>query len=1010
MTTRLCRVLGPVGVVVDGRAVDLGGPQRAALLAVLLAAHGRTVSDDALVDALWPEDPPTTALGSLRAHVSRLRGALTAAADRDEVVVVREAGGYRIAGGTVATDAELFEQETARAARLARDGQAAAALPVLDAALERWRGEAYAWAPAVPAVLAERRRLDELRRAAELERFDVLLALGAHGDAVAGLQAFVTSSPQLERGWELLALALYRSGRQADALAALRDARRVLLEEHGLDPGPALRRLEAAVLDQDPALEPAQAPEPAQQPAPPPAEAAAPGTAPGTAPTPPTSPTAGQAPRPPAAARPRATGGLASPGTPLWGRERDVAAVGALLRRADARIVTLTGIGGVGKTRLALAAASAVEAELDGGVTVVPLAALTDPAFVFPTVAHALGLDHVEEARAFEAVVESLQAAPALLVLDNLEQLLGIAPQVAELVAQCPRLTVLATSRAPLRVRGEVEHPVVPLVLPSEHAATVEEVAASGAGALFADRAAAVVPSFRLTPANAPAVAALCHRLAGIPLALELAAARVRLLPPEALLDRLAEAMARDGSRDLPARQRTMRATLDWSYGLLPQPEQQLLRSLSVFSGGFSLAAVEVVAEGAGLARTEVLALLESLVEHSLVVVDTWGSGTPGFDEPRFLLLEPVVEYAASLLVGEERERVAAAHAAYFLDLARRAAPEYEGEHQVEWLCRIERDDANLRAAMAWCLESDPLTAARMGWALWLYWWLRGRLLLGRRSMEHVLRHDLPTAARVGALIASACMGFAQADLPHAEKRWSEAAELAAREGDSLMLANSIAGIGLVALARRDLATAEARFLHALPLATAAGPVGAWLRTLTLIWLGTVLLARGETTAALARMRSGLEEAERRGDRLAAYIALFNLSQAAIVTGDPAAARDHLLRGIRLSLQTGDLANLAYFLEELAVVEGGIGQAHRVAVLVGAAEALRESVGSAVYGYYLPDEALRQATADRARAELGDERYEDTVRAGRALGPHDAAAFALAYDVPAVGSRDSGGG
>jgi predicted ATPase/DNA-binding XRE family transcriptional regulator len=684
---------------------------------------------------------------------------------------------------------------------------------------------------------------------------------------------------------------------------------------------------------------------------------------------------------------------LPTPSTALLAREQETADLVTLLHDPDARLITLTGVGGVGKTRLCLAAASAVESAFRDGVAFVALASLLDADLVLPAIAEAVGATKQAGGDAQGLLITHLRDRHMLVVLDNFEHVLGAAPYVAGLLEDCPGLKLLVSSRAALRVRGEKEFRIQPLGLPVTSEPSPEELAASPAGMLFLERARAVGAGPCWGAEESTAIAQICARLAGIPLGLELAAARLRYLDPATLLARLDDALSRDGARDLPSRQRTMHATLDWSYGLLPPAERSLLRLLSVFSGGFNITDVEAVADAAGsLARKAVLPAMESLVEHSLVVV----SRDQG-ERVRHNLLEPVAEYAYAKLEEQgESEAVTSAYLHHFMALAENAAPEHEGSAYWEWLSRIDDEHANLSAAIRRAIASgQPDLAGRLGWALWVHWWVRGLWLHGRTLVEEALRQPLSDEVRTRATVALAVLAFAQGDLDTSRRSYQAALEWARQSDDLLALANCLSGLGIADLAAGELESAKALFSESLPIARAAGAEAEWLTALTHIWLGTIALLEGDTERAITSIERGLTSARRRHNLLTMCIAYYNLAQVAEASGSYAQARRHLKECVELSMEMRDVANLAYALDGLAVVEWRDGAHERVPVLIGAAQGLRQRMESASYGYYKPDVKAQRTASEAARARLGDHAFTGALETGRSLSAEEAAEFAV---------------
>ncbi|MFD1935297.1 BTAD domain-containing putative transcriptional regulator [Nonomuraea mangrovi] len=655
-------ILGPARVRdAEGRPVALGGPRVRALLVLLAVDAGRIVTQDQLIDGLYGAEPPETAANALQSQVSRLRRALGR-----ELIEFHPAG-YRLAADAADVDAHRFELLTAEGREAMRAGDPARAATVLKEALGLWRGAPLADAPYAEAAAA---RLAELRLSAVEDRVQAELELGAHRELAAELRELVAAHPLRERLRAQLMRALYGSGRQAEALAAYEEGRRILDDELGVTPGGELAAAHLAVLRGDPSLGPAH--------------------------------------RPPDAAVSRQ--GLRAQLTSFVGRAEDLERVQALLE--EARLVTLIGPGGAGKTRLAAEAAAVAPRD----VCFVELAPISDETGLAQAVVSALGLRdslHAPDPFAVDAtarLVAALAERRLLLVLDNCEHLVGAAAALADrLLAACPHLRLMITSREALGITGESIFPVSPLRLPPPGGPGALEYPAVR---LFADRAAAVRPGFTLDDEGH--VVRICRALDGLPLAIELAAARLRSLPVAEVAARLDDRfrlLAR-GSRTALPRHQTLRAVVAWSWDLLDADEQAMARRLTVFVGGATLEAAERVC-----ALPE--ELLTSLVEKSLVeVVDG-----------RYRMLETIRAFCVERLAeAGEVEALRRAHAAYYLDLAVAADPHLRRAEQLEWLALLDEERDDLHAALRWsAFDGDTGTALTLVSSLGCYWWLRGR-------------------------------------------------------------------------------------------------------------------------------------------------------------------------------------------------------------------------------------------------------------------------------------------
>ncbi|MFD2764832.1 AfsR/SARP family transcriptional regulator [Micromonospora eburnea] len=696
-------ILGPLVVAADGRQVEIGGARLRRLLILLALEVGRTVTVEALTEALWAETAPSDPTNAVQSLVSRLRRALPVTS-----ALHSAHGGYRLALPREAVDAYRFERLAREGQRALRAGDPATATTRLDEALSLWRGPALADATDARYAAAAAARLEELRLSALEDRAEADLVAGRGDQLVAELEELAARHPLRERIRALLMSALYGTGRQAEALRSYEEFRARLAEELGVDPSPRVRDLHVAMLRGDFALPTAAAP----------SSAAGPGSAtvPGAAP-------AGPPPAPVAARPVVPPGNLRAPLTTFVGRDGELRRLSDQLR--DGRLVTLVGPGGAGKTRLASTLAGSLAATHPGGAWLVELAAVTDPDDVPQVIVRALGLreagllDGPAPRGVLEQLVEAFSVAPTLLVLDNCEHLVDAAAQlVDELLGRCPELRIVATSREPLGIVGETLCPVPPLALPLPEAARAEAVE-SPAVQLFVNRASAVRPGFVVTDANVGAVVEICRRLDGLPLAIELAAARTRTLPVEELAVRLSDRfrLLTGGSRTATPRHRTLRAVVAWSWDLLEEDERRLAQRLAVFPGAITPQSAARLCALPPAVKPAALDLLAALVDKSLL------QRLDG-PRPRYRMLETIREYGLEWL-AEEGEVAAArqAHAEYFLQLSEEAEPRLRGPEQVTWLPLLTAERENLLAAFHFaCDTGDAAVAVRLAAALSPLW------------------------------------------------------------------------------------------------------------------------------------------------------------------------------------------------------------------------------------------------------------------------------------------------
>jgi predicted ATPase/DNA-binding SARP family transcriptional activator len=668
------RLLGPFEVVVAGKPVDVPGAKRQALVACLALREGRVVPTDTLVDALWGSDLPAAPRNAVQHHVARLRPAL------GEDAIRLGADGYALDGAVV--DAVQFEELLAAARSALRAGDARGAADTVADALALWRGPALLGLPQSSWATAEAGRLDSLRLDALEERFEAALALGEHAEVTGAIRAALDESPFRERLWGQLMLALYRSGRQADALEVFQEARQVLLEQLALEPGPDLRRLQEAILAHDPAIAPVPV-------------------------------------------APQRRGNLPAWSTSFIGREAELAQVVELVR--EHRFVTLTGPPGVGKSRLALEAARALESELRGGAWHIGLANAASAADVVRLVAQAVdsrGADPLAR------TVARLRDTDAILVFDACEHVLEETARVVETVLRgCPDVRLLATSREVLHVPGEVRFTVEPLAVRE-----VESSDSVGGPAveLFTARACAARPGFELTDEDAWLAVEISRLVDGLPLAIELAAARVNVLGLAEILALVSRRLELLHERPASDASRAALGTLvEWSYDLLHADEKTLLHHVAVHRGGAPLRALVEAGADHGLDEMTVVELLGTLVDKSIVTVSF-----PSADA-RYDLLDTVRDYALERL-AESGGLVAArkAHAEYFATLADAAHGALRGPEWRAWVGRLELEHDNLWAALAYAREApDAGIAGRLGTLAW-YFTLAERVSEGRRFVE----------------------------------------------------------------------------------------------------------------------------------------------------------------------------------------------------------------------------------------------------------------------------------
>ena len=912
----LVRILGPLEVSSDLGSPSLGGPKQRVVLACLALRIGRVTPVDELIEAGWGDDLPANPANALQYQIAQLRKVIESDAAHPQYLITSRPG-YRLDPDTVTTDAEQFEVTVAAARQAFATGENERAASLVDESLALWRGAALAEFRYDDFALADAERLDDERVAAIELQLDIALSDGRHAEASPQLAQLTREHPLREGLWARRVLALYRSGRRSEALGVFRDARDSFAEV-GLEPGVDLRELEQQIIDQDSSLDPGAT------------RAGAP------------------------------SHNLPAPPNRLVGREADIESVSELVEAG--RLVTLIGPGGAGKTRLAIAVGRALLDRYPDGVWFLPLDTLEDGSLLPAAIGRVIGMREIPDRPVVDTLVDHLSGKRTMLVLDNCEHLIeAVATFVLDMMARCDQLSVLATSQVTLESAGEVVFVVTPLTIPGQTASIYDPIGEIDGVALFLERARDAGTNVGdWDDTTIAAVANIVTALDGMPLALELAAARTRSMSPDEIARGLDDrfAILSHGPRTAPARQRSLRAAVEWSLNLLEDRQRTLMAKLAVFAGGFGAGDAAAVAGESPLAIRDDLA---TLVDRSLLTrsADVAGSA-------RFAMLESLRQYGTIELGADQLAAARDAHLEHFAEFAGEADAGIRSSDQVFWLHRIDAAYANIRAAMGWSLDGGSLdTGIRLAARTGRYWDWRGLLKEGSAWTERLTAAagapvpGLPTIQAGRSFLAWECGYIEEA------RRASDLAVVSARElDDPLEVAAALSSRVLIHRSDGDMESARS---EGAALSRAADRVGdpwfvAWAESM----LATVAFADNDLEAAESHTHRSRVLFAELGDRRGESWGLISLAQICLVHGDADAAELNARSALEAATATEDDRSTLWALEILADTAQRRGEPQRSARLWGAAHPLRESRG-------LAESVSKLSAPNDLGAVLGDE-------------------------------------